>query len=79
MDSSLQKTERDIMAKNAAPKNGDESGLHESKSEFGAERAEDLHETESEYTENLHETESELAERVARELLEGLRRAAWVR
>lgn len=94
MDSSLQKTERDIMAKNAAPKNGDKSGLHESKSEFGAERAEDLHEikseygagraknlheTESEYTENLHENESELAERVVRELLEGLRRAAWVR
>lgn len=113
MDSSLQKTERDIMAKNAAPKNRDGSGLHESKSEFGAECAEDLHEIKSEYgaerardlhesksefgaegegdlheskseigaerAGDLHETESELAERVARELLEGLRRAAWVR
>ena len=37
------------------------------------------HETESEIPEKMHETTSELAERVARELLDGLRRAAWVR
>ena len=40
---------------------------------------EGLHESKSEVTETLHETTSELAERVARELLDGLRRAAWVR
>lgn len=53
--------------------------LHETESENGAERGGGLHESKSEDTETLHETTSELAERVARELLDGLRRAAWVR
>ena len=53
--------------------------LHETESEFGAERGGGLHESKSEVTETLHETTSELAERVARELLDGLRRASWVR
>ena len=53
--------------------------LHENKSENDATGGEPLHEGESEITETLHETTSELAERVARELLDGLRRAAWVR
>ena len=53
--------------------------LHETESEFGAERGGGLHESKSEVTKTLHETTSELAERVARELLDGLRRAAWVR
>lgn len=120
MDGSLQKTERNILSKNAAPEDGYTGGLHESKSEingqdgaglhetesetgvksgktlheskseiagglhetkseFGAERGERLHETKSERAEALHETTSELAERVARELLDGLKRAAWVR
>ena len=58
-------------------------GLHESKSEFAPRSGAGLHETESEIVsrnvEGLHETESELAERVARELIDGLRRASWVR
>lgn len=49
--------------------------LHEMESDFGV----SAHETESELPEGLHETESELAERMARRLLEGLRRAAAVR
>lgn len=49
--------------------------MHENKSESGKK----LHESKSEKAEMLHEDTSELAERVARELLEGLRRAAWVR
>lgn len=53
--------------------------LHESKSENDAAGGDPLHESKSEVTETLHETTSELAERVARELLDGLRRAAWVR
>lgn len=53
--------------------------LHESESENGAGSGNALHESKSEVTETLHETTSELAERVARELLDGLRRAAWVR
>lgn len=53
--------------------------LHESESENGAGSGNALHESNSEVTETLHETTSELAERVARELLDGLRRAAWVR
>ena len=53
--------------------------LHENKSENDATGGEPLHESKSEVTETLHETTSELAERVARELLDGLRRAAWVR
>lgn len=53
--------------------------LHEMKSETARKGGGALHETASESTETLHETESELAERLARELLDGLRRAAWVR
>ena len=48
--------------------------VHEIRSESGN----GLHEIESETARGMHETESELAERVARGLLEGLRRAAWV-
>ena len=55
------------------------ANLHESESENGAGSGNTLHEGESEITETLHETTTELAERVARELLDGLRRAAWVR
>lgn len=65
-------------------------GLHENESESTgtmheteSESAEKLHERESEQqretVEVPHETTAELAERIARELLEGLRRAAWVR
>lgn len=53
--------------------------LHETESEKDAAGGDPLHESKSEVTETLHETTSELAERVARELLDGLRRAAWVR
>ena len=53
--------------------------LHENRSENDATGGDPLHESKSEITEMLHETTSELAERVARELLDGLRRAAWVR
>lgn len=53
--------------------------LHETESESDAAGGDPLHESKSEVTETLHETRSELAERVARELLDGLRRAAWVR
>ena len=53
--------------------------LHENKSENDAAGGNLLHESKSEVSETLHETTSELAERVARELLDGLRRAAWVR
>ena len=53
--------------------------VHESESDFSAEEAGMMHEMKSEQTETVHETASELAERVARELLEGLKRAAWVR
>lgn len=72
----------------SAPKSGESlheskseiaGAMHETESEFGAERGGGLHESKSEVTETLHETTSELAERVARELLDGLRRAAWVR
>lgn len=94
MDGSLQKTERDFLSERAAPEDGYALDLHESKSEIdgrgganlhesesenGAGSGNALHEGESEITEPLHETTSELAERVARELLDGLRRAAWVR
>lgn len=94
MDGSLQKTEREFLSERAAPEDGYALGLHESKSEIdgrgganlhesesenGAGSGNALHEGESEITETLHETTSELAERVARELLDGLRRAAWVR
>lgn len=53
--------------------------MHENKSENDTAGGDPLHESKSEVTETLHETTSELAERVARELLDGLRRAAWVR
>lgn len=68
--------------------------LHETESEIGGGGRLRLHETESEMTGgvhetesdfgdksrlSLHETESELAERLARHLLEGFRRANWVR
>lgn len=53
--------------------------LHENKSENDAAGGNPLHESKSEVSETLHETTSELAERVARGLLDGLRRAAWVR
>lgn len=53
--------------------------LHENKSENDAAGGNPLHESKSEVSETLHETTSELAERVARELLDCLRRAAWVR
>ena len=94
MDGSLQKTEREFLSERAAPERGYALGLHESKSEIngrdgaslhesesenGAGSGNALHESKSEVTETLHETTSELAERVARELLDGLRRAAWVR
>ena len=59
---------------------------HESKSEFGkavhestSEFGETAHETTSEFPVGLHETTSALAEAVARRLVEGLRRAKWVR
>ena len=65
-------------------------GLHEIRSESETPERDDLpiyrgvlHETESELEperrESVHETESELTERVARGILDGLRRAAWVR
>ena len=90
MDGSLQKTEREFLSERAAPEHGYALGLHESKSEYAealhenksendAAGGDPLHESKSEVTETLHETTSELAERVARELLDGLRRAAWVR
>ena len=72
----------------SAPKSGESlhestseyaEALHENKSENDAAGGNPLHESKSEVTETLHETTSELAERVARELLDGLRRAAWVR
>lgn len=71
-----------------------EEALHESKPKYaekahlnlhetGPDFPKDLHETESELVESsslsLHETESESAERIARQLLEGLRQASWVR
>ena len=58
---------------------GSGNALHEGESENDAAGGDPLHESKSEGTETLHETTSELAERVARELLDGLRRAAWVR
>lgn len=94
MDGSLQKMEREFLSERAAPEDGYALGLHESKSEIDGRGGANLHESESEndaaggdplheskseVTETLHETTSELAERVARELLDGLRRAAWVR
>ena len=67
-----------------------EETLHETESDFSKspqgielDFPEGLHESESELMENsrlsLHGTESESAERIARQLLEGLRQASWVR
>lgn len=60
--------------------------LHETESELFREQCskdqtdrQNLHEIKSELRKILHETESELGERFARQLLEGLRRASWVR
>ena len=69
---SVHESESDFSAEEAGT-------MHEMKSDLGAERGEEPHEMKSEVTENVHETTSELAERVARELLDGLKRAAWVR
>ena len=93
-DDGLRKTAEAFGSKNDETERGAERDLHESKSEIdgrgganlhesesenGAGSGNALHEGESEITETLHETTSELAERVARELLDGLRRASWVR
>lgn len=53
--------------------------VHETKSEFGETGPGTLHEITSEVREALHEMESEFTDRVARGLLDGLRRAAAVR
>ena len=53
--------------------------LHETTSESGAPAQERVHEIRSEVREAVHEMESELTDRVARSILEGLRRAAAVR
>lgn len=53
--------------------------VHEMESELRRGEAAKLHETESEVRKNMHETESETAGRMARLLLEGLRRAMQVR
>lgn len=66
------------------------NSLHETESDFSKspqgielDFPKGLHKSESEYAEksrlSLHETESESAERIARQLLEGLRQASWVR
>lgn len=53
--------------------------MHETRSESGAPAQESVHEIRSEVREAVHEMESELTDRVARSILEGLRRAAAVR
>lgn len=60
--------------------------LHETESDFfgeqpsaGLAESQNLHEMKSELRKILHETESELGEIFARQILEGLRRANWVR
>lgn len=60
--------------------------MHETESEFfgtdpsaGLMERQNLHEIKSELRKILHETESEFGEVFARQLLEGLRRAKWVR
>lgn len=52
---------------------------HEMTSESGAPAQESVHEIKSEVREAVHEMESELTDRVARSILEGLRRTAAVR
>lgn len=54
-------------------------GMHEMTSESGAPAQKRMHEIRSEVREVVHEMESELTDRVARSILEGLRRAAAVR
>ena len=54
-------------------------GVHEITSEFRGRARETAHETTSEFPVGLHDTTSALAEAVARRLVEGLRRANWVR
>lgn len=53
--------------------------MHETTSESGAPGPGRMHEIRSEVREAVHEMESELTDRVARSILEGLRRAAAVR
>lgn len=53
--------------------------LHETTSESGRNAPGAMHEIRSEVREAVHEMESELTDRVARSILEGLRRAAAVR
>lgn len=53
--------------------------LHGTESESGAPAQESVHEIRSEVREAVHEMESELTDRVARSILEGLRRTAAVR
>ena len=53
--------------------------MHETTSEPGCPGAGAVHEITSEFREAVHEMESELTDRVARSILEGLRRAAAVR
>lgn len=53
--------------------------LHETTSESGRNAPSGVHEIRSEVREAVHEMESELTDRVARSILEGLRRAALVR
>ena len=53
--------------------------MHETTSEPGCPGAGAVHELKSEFREAVHEMESELTDRVARSILEGLRRTAAVR
>ena len=53
--------------------------MHETTSEPGCPGAGAVHEIKSEFREAVHERESELTDRVARSILEGLRRTAAVR
>lgn len=53
--------------------------MHETTSEPGCPGAGAVHKIKSEFREAVHEMESELTDRVARSILEGLRRTAAVR
>lgn len=53
--------------------------MHETTSEPGCPGAGAVHEIKSEFREAVHEMESELTDRVARSILEGLRRTTAVR
>lgn len=57
----------------------DRESLHETTSESGGTASRSMHEIWSEVREALHELESDFTDRVARSILEGLRRAAAVR